>query len=88
MKTKIVYLIHFNKPYKHAKHYLGSTNNLNERIKLHLQGKGARLLQVVINEGISFEVVRTQKGDKKYERKLKKLKNSCRLCPICKNKFK
>lgn len=83
MKTKIVYLLHFNRPYKHAKHYLGSTRNLDQRISEHLNGHGARLLEVLVLNNISFQLVRTWKGDKKLERKLKNMKCSPKLCPIC-----
>src|SRR5436190_4351950 len=33
-----VYLIHFDIPYKHAKHYLGFTTNLENRITEHFFG--------------------------------------------------
>lgn len=78
-----VYLIHFNKPLKHAKHYLGFTENLDKRITDHLCGMGARLMEVVTNTGIEWKVVRTWPGDRKLERKLKKRKNAPKLCLIC-----
>jgi predicted GIY-YIG superfamily endonuclease len=81
----MVYLIHFDKPYKHAQHYIGYTANLNQRMYDHeLGSKGARLLQVVRAAGINFHVVRTwPEGDRKLERYLKNRKKSSCYCPVC-----
>src|SRR5260370_33735510 len=51
-----VYLIHFNEPYKHARHYLGSTACLESRLQLHKNGNGARLMEVVTDAGIYWQV--------------------------------
>jgi hypothetical protein len=84
----MVYLIHFDKPYKHARHYIGFTDNLEQRIHDHeYTCKGARLLQVVREAGIEFKVVRTwPDGDRNFERKLHNRKKSSTLCPICQAK--
>jgi len=85
MVNSMVYLIHFNSKYKHALHYIGYTNNLTERIQKHKIGKGARLLQVINDHGITWEVVRIWKdANRKFELNLKKQKNAKRFCPICK----
>jgi len=78
-----IYLLHFSQKLCHAGHYLGYTENLEERLETHRKGKGARLLQVITEQGISFELVRTWEGDRKLERKLKKQKKATKLCPIC-----
>lgn len=81
-----VYSIHFERPISdvnHCRHYLGWAKDLESRIAQHKAGTGARLCQVAIEQGINFDVVRTWQGDRKLERKLKNLKNSPRLCPIC-----
>ncbi len=79
-----VYLLHFHQRYKHAGHYLGFAQDLDARIKLHRRGRGARLVQVVNQAGISWHVVRTWPGDRQLEQRLKGQHNGCRLCPICK----
>jgi predicted GIY-YIG superfamily endonuclease len=81
--TPTVYLIHFLKPYKHARHYLGYSTNLDKRITDHLCGTGARLLEVVTDAGIEWRLVRTWPGDRELERQLKNRKDAPRLCPIC-----
>jgi predicted GIY-YIG superfamily endonuclease len=79
-----VYLLHFSKPYKHAQHYIGYTDNLDKRLERHRKGNGARLIEVISKVGIEFCVARTWEGDRKLERKLKNYKKSSQLCPICK----
>ncbi len=82
-----VYLIHFKCCYKHACHYLGFTTNLEARLALHRSGNGARLMEVISEAGIEWEVVRlwpvnsSQEG-LALERRLKK-QHSPKLCPRC-----
>ena len=78
-----VYLLHFDKPYKHARHYIGSTEDLEARLALHRNGNGARLMTVIAKAGIGFQLARTWAGGRKLERKLKNRKNASKLCPIC-----
>ena len=78
-----VYLIHFQRPYKHARHYLGYTADLEARIEQHRNGTGARLLQVITAAGIAFDVARTWACGRELERKLKNRHEGPRLCPIC-----
>jgi len=48
MAAGTVYLLHFNEPYKHARHYVGWTaRNVKRRLAEHEDGRGARLLAVV-----------------------------------------
>jgi predicted GIY-YIG superfamily endonuclease len=79
-----VYLIHFAHKYKHAGHYLGSTKNLEARLAQHRSGQGARLMEVVTQAGISWQVARIWQGGRNKERQLKRWRNGGRLCPICK----
>jgi len=78
-----VYLLHFDRPYKHARHYLGYAKDLQAWLELHRSGNGARLIQVVQEAGIGWTLARTWPGGKEIERRLKRQKNSPRLCPIC-----
>lgn len=80
----MVYLLHFDKPYKHARHYLGSTDDLPARLERHRAGNGARLIEVISAAGIGFVLARTWEGGRKLERRLKNWHNSPDLCPICK----
>lgn len=79
----MVYLIHFDEKLKHAQHYLGSTDNLEQRLERHRSGNGARLMEVIMQAGITWQLARTWEGGRDVEKRLKRQKNSPRLCPIC-----
>lgn len=79
-----VYLLHFERNYKHAAHYLGFAENLENRIKEHAAGHGARLTQVIRDAGIGFELVRTWDAQTRtFERALKNRRDARALCPNC-----
>ena len=78
-----IYLLHFAEAYKHAKHYVGFTTNLDERLESHARGTGARLLEVITQAGIAFQLARTWKGSRKTERRIKNRKEAPALCPVC-----
>lgn len=79
-----IYLIHLNRAYRHARHYLGWTLDIERRLATHRQGHGSPLLRAATAAGITFDVVRTWPGDRHLERRLHNAKNSpARLCPIC-----
>ncbi len=44
----VVYLIHLSHPYRHARHYLGWTQNLEHRLAEHRAGRGSPLLPLTI----------------------------------------
>lgn len=79
----IIYLIHFDEPYKQAKHYLGWTTDLDSRMSTHRKGHGSCLLAAVKKAGIAWELVRTWEGNRDFERHLKNKKNAPRMCPVC-----
>jgi predicted GIY-YIG superfamily endonuclease len=78
-----IYLIHFDRPYKHARHYIGFTDDLRRRIEAHRDGGGSRLMQVVKEAGIGWHVARLFSGDRNFERRLKNRKNAANLCATC-----
>jgi hypothetical protein len=78
-----VYLIHFEEPYKHARHYVGFAENLRKRLTLHALGHGARLMEVVKDAGITWRLARTWRGNRQLERKIKNRKHAPLLCPFC-----
>ena len=80
----MIYLIHFDQPYRHARHYLGFVeSDLEARLERHASGQGARLMAVINAAGITWRCVRTWQGDRKLERKLKRRKEAPQLCPVC-----
>lgn len=89
----MVYLICFDIPFKHVRHYIGYTKGsetLDARMEAHRKGRGGRLMAAVSARGIGWRVVRTwPDGDQALERRLKRWKNARRqLCPECKARAK
>jgi predicted GIY-YIG superfamily endonuclease len=78
-----VYLLHFDRPYQHAQHYLGWARNLRARLTLHRNGRGARLLAVIGEAGIGWRLARTWKGNRARERQIKRQGGLSRSCPAC-----
>ena len=68
----VVYLLHFDAPYKHARHYTGWTEDLLDRLDRHANGNGARLMNVIWAARIGFILVRTCEGTRSTERAIKK----------------
>lgn len=87
-----VYIIHFEKPFHHAKHYIGMTGEgLLERFKRHKQGGGAKITSAVVKAGIKLRCLmkigefETAGEARQFEIRLKKRKESKRFCSICKS---
>lgn len=79
----VVYLIHFDRPYQHARHYVGWTENLTYRLAHHRAGSGSRLLAVVNEAGIGWDVTRVWPGaSRTFERQVK-AHSAGRWCPLC-----
>ena len=88
-----LYLLHFERPWRHAAHYLGWTERpLEERLAEHLKGKphGSPLVAIAAEQaGISSVeelrrwVVTTKRGDRYEERRLKRRGGHRRVCPRC-----
>lgn len=88
----MIYLVHFEQPLAHARHYLGFVDTekdrdpvkaLESRLDYHRRGRGSKLLAAVARAGIPFDVVRTwPEGTRTQERKLKG-HSSTRICPVC-----
>jgi hypothetical protein len=79
-----VYLLHFDRSYRHARHYIGFTQNLEQRLEEHRAGRGSPLIAAAIADGIDFQLAAIWDGDRHDERRLHGQKNSrARLCPIC-----
>ena len=89
-KRVFVYLLHFRRrisPKHTCQHYMGSAEDLTERLGEHLAGRGSRLCQVAIERGIDWELARVWEAPaaegRKLEKKLKAQHNGKALCPIC-----
>lgn len=80
----VVYLLHFDTPYKHARHYIGWTEGpLEKRLSEHAAGQGARLMSVIRRHGIGFQLARVWGGTRQRERAIKRQGGASRVCPLC-----
>ena len=80
----VIYLLHFERSYHHARHYLGYTDDLEGRLAAHRAGRGSPLVAAAVRDGIDFVLAATWPGDRHQERRLHRYHNSPRqLCPIC-----
>lgn len=79
-----VYLIHFERPYQHARHYLGYADDVTARLYRHQAGTGARLMEVITAAGIPWHVAKVwPDGTAELERALKLWHSGVKLCPTC-----
>lgn len=78
-----IYLLHFERPYRHARHYTGFALDLDARLIAHTKGRGARLTAVVKAAGITWQLARTWTGTRRTERSLKQQGGASRRCPLC-----
>ena len=89
MAAPVVYLIHLqdklgsDHPRGGARHYVGTTIDLDRRLETHRAGLGARILAAANQRGIAYDGVRTWPGGRDVERQLKRQRNAPRLCPTC-----
>lgn len=86
-----VYLLHFDRPYHHAKHYMGfaKDSRMHERIDAHYNASPGdthhhRLMQVIKQAGISFTLARVWPHATRHDERRMKQSGHSRRCPICK----
>lgn len=78
-----LYLIHFDRPFGHARHYAGWALDAQTRIAKHRRSRGANLLKHVNAAGIGWQTVKVWPGTRTDERKLKNQGGLSRHCPAC-----
>lgn len=85
--TGTVYLLHLDRPYRHAKHYVGWTegDNLIDRLTVHIRGQGSPLLRAAAKAGISFRVARLWVGFTRLKERRLKRRGKSRICPLCRS---
>jgi hypothetical protein len=81
----VVYLLHFDRPLAHARHYVGIALDGDpvRRLAEHLAGHGSPLVRAVVEAGIAVDLVLSMPGDRGLERRMHH-RHGSRLCPVCK----
>jgi predicted GIY-YIG superfamily endonuclease len=83
MGAGTVYLLHFDQPYKHARHYVGWTRNVKRRLAEHVAGRGVPLTIAARRAGITLVLARMWPGSPARERQIKRQGGHARHCPLC-----
>lgn len=80
-----VYLLHFDRAFGHARHYIGFSTDPDERFQHHLLGRGANLVKHALAAGVSIELAQLWENKTvRYEIELKNRGSAIRWCPVCK----
>jgi hypothetical protein len=82
-------LLHFHRPFKHARHYTGWAKNLDARLGQHFDGSNhsSRLIKAALGAGIGFDVARVWEGKTRNdERQMKLQGGASRRCPLCRDR--
>jgi len=79
------YLLHFDPPFKHAKHYLGWAKKIASRVQKHQAGQSrARLTTAAAQAGVQMTLARTWPGATRIdEARIKRQGGLARSCPLC-----
>lgn len=82
----MVYLLHFSRGYKHARHFVEATSRADEARQL-ANGIVPRIDHPLLNaarlEGITFSVARTWPGSSAEARRIREAGNHAKLCRLC-----
>ena len=86
LSTKLcnVYLIHFDRPFGHAQHYVGVTNgDPSERFKTHVGYPDVNLLKHAKAAGVQFQLARVWLQVPRYFEMKLKSRGKRPICPVC-----
>jgi len=81
-----VYVLHFDPPFQHARHYIGFTMDTtpDRRLKEHLTGRGSPLVYAAHKAGCKITVAKWWKsGCRNFERWLKNRADVYKWCLCC-----
>jgi hypothetical protein len=82
----MVYLLHFDRPFKHARHFVGATKSVTT-IKALLQGSATNVQSPLVDaaraDGVAFVVARTWLNGYARTNDLPNRHNLGVLCPVC-----
>jgi predicted GIY-YIG superfamily endonuclease len=82
-----IYVLHFDAPLCHARHYIGATLNLRARLTRHAQGRGCRITRALAEAGIGWQVGGLFQVSPvalwEAERQAKAMHQGACLCDLC-----
>lgn len=82
----MVFLLHFDQPFHHVRHFLTAADSIEAEpghvAPLELI-QASTTLEAAMKCGITARVARTWPGTQFTASRLRSLKNSSKLCPLC-----
>lgn len=78
-----VYLLHFDPPWQHCKHYLGWSPDIGKRLEVHVAGRGARLIRQARTAGSKLILARVWENATPADEHRMKGRGLTELCPLC-----
>lgn len=82
-----IYVIHFDRPLGHARHYVGSTGALRQRLCRHAHGHGSRLTRELHKRGIGFRLGGLFRAKPEWMRRIERLckahHQAAHFCGFC-----
>ena len=79
----VIYLLHFDQPYRHAKHYTGWTEDLLDRLDRHAAGAAPAWSRSSGKPGSASPWSASAKAPARTERAIKNAGGAARYCPAC-----
>lgn len=88
MPQYYVYVLHTERKLAdHAQHYCGATSDLLARLIAHATGRGAKITQAFLEQGIEWHVatvyVMSHRCQFLAEQRIKRYKQTCVFCETC-----
>lgn len=84
-----IYVLHFSRPYRHARHYIGwaTKDTVQARVDQHMSGRGSPLVKAAVDAGIEVKVAAVMPGTRDMERHLKNRHDNRGVCPDCRSEW-
>jgi hypothetical protein len=87
----MIYVLHFERPYHHARHYVGfAEHDVENRVREQLTSTGRRpspLVRAVVAAGIGVVLAAVIEGTREDERKIKRGAKTSSVCPHCREAY-
>ncbi len=71
------------RPYHHARHYIGWARDVEARVAEHRAGAGSPLIRAALAAGVRVELAATMPGSRFLERRLERWHKTGQFCPRC-----
>lgn len=89
--TGYIYVLHFETPLSHARHYVGCTTKIEKRLSAHAVGAGSRLTRELRRQGIAWHLASlfccSRQQMRRIERKIKNCHGGGRYCETCQGNY-